>query len=69
MEYFNISLVILVLIQIFKVEASEFNPSMIEYKETSDWRKHKTILEERIACIEICNECFSDEVIFKLTYS
>ena len=58
---------ILVSNQIFSIVAIKFDPSLVDYKETSDWRKHKTILEERIACLEICNECFND-VIYDYFY-
>jgi hypothetical protein len=44
-----------------KTEAQKFDLNSVQYKTTSEWRKHKTILEERIKCLEICNECFTYE--------
>ena len=39
-----------------RTEAQKFDPNLVQYKTISESRKHKTILEERIACLEICNE-------------
>ena len=50
MKNFQIIIFFLILNQILAVE----------YKETSAWRINKTVHEERIACQEICKECFND---------
>ncbi len=55
-----------------KTEALKFDPNLVQYKTTSEWRKHKTIIEERIACLEICDKCFTYEdvnfILFNFFY-
>lgn len=70
MKSIKIFFCILVLNQVFnKTEGNHIDPSFIDYKEISDWRKHKTILEEKIACVEICEECFNVSLCCLYIYS
>ncbi len=57
----TIIIFILVLNQMFKIETSEIFPSLLKHKSVSGMRQQMNLFKERLACLQICNECFNDD--------
>ncbi len=45
----------------FKIETSEIFPSLLKHKSVSGMRQQMNLFKERLACLQICNECFNDD--------
>ena len=58
----KIIIFILVLNQLFKIETSEIFPTLPKHKSVSGMRQKMNLFKERLACLQICNECFNDDV-------